>query len=93
MRTWSIGLGLALVLVAGAADLRASRALAYPVYPWCAQYGGAFGGGVNCYFSQLWQCRQAVMGTGGYCYENPFAWGRPETEPPPRARKGRRVVR
>ncbi|NVO17614.1 MAG: DUF3551 domain-containing protein [Rhodoplanes sp.] len=72
MRRWLIALGL--VAAAFAADMRQNRAEAYPIYPWCAQYGGGRGGGSNCYFANLWQCRQAISGNGGTCYENPFYW-------------------
>jgi hypothetical protein len=41
----------------------------YRLYPWCALYGGR-NGGTNCYFSNRWQCEQAVSGTGGMCVEN-----------------------
>jgi len=40
-------------------------------YPWCAQYGGTFGGS-NCGFSTMQQCRATVSGVGGYCYRNPM---------------------
>ncbi|MFZ1882131.1 MAG: DUF3551 domain-containing protein [Rhodoplanes sp.] len=65
MRTAFLGfaaLAAALAIDAGPATAQ--------VYPWCANYGGR--GGTNCYFANLWQCRQAVSGTGGYCSPNPF---------------------
>jgi hypothetical protein len=41
-------------------------------YKWCAQYGGRDGGGGrNCGFSTLAQCRATVSGIGGYCEVNP----------------------
>jgi hypothetical protein len=40
-------------------------------YPWCAQYGGTFGGS-NCGFTTIRQCRATVSGIGGYCYKNPM---------------------
>lgn len=46
-------------------------ATAYPLYPWCAQYGGR-SGGTNCYFANFGQCQASISGRGGYCYENPF---------------------
>ncbi len=56
-----------------------SAALATPAradieYAWCAQYsdGNDGGGGVNCGFSTLAQCRATISGIGGRCYENPF---------------------
>ncbi len=37
-------------------------------YPWCAQYGGFGGGGVeSCYYMTLEQCRASVAGIGGWC--------------------------
>lgn len=45
-------------------------------YRWCAQYGPAAGGGTNCYFVSLPQCRAAVSGVGGFCRPNPFYTGR-----------------
>jgi len=42
-------------------------------YPWCAQYsGGDDGGGRNCGFSTLEQCRATVSGIGGSCEPNLF---------------------
>jgi len=42
-------------------------------YPWCAQYsGGPQGGGTNCGFSTLEQCRATVSGIGGSCVVNQF---------------------
>ncbi len=42
-------------------------------YPWCAQYGGAEeGGGRNCGFSTIEQCRATVSGMGGFCEPNLF---------------------
>ncbi|NVO17613.1 MAG: DUF3551 domain-containing protein [Rhodoplanes sp.] len=64
-------LALAALGAAFALDAAAASAQSYPVYPWCAQYGSR-GGATNCYFSNLWQCRQAISGNGGTCYENPF---------------------
>jgi hypothetical protein len=37
-------------------------------YPWCGQYsGGSMGGGRNCGFVTLEQCRATVSGIGGFC--------------------------
>ena len=42
-------------------------------YPWCAQYSGAdSGGGRNCSFSTLEQCRAMIRGMGGFCEPNLF---------------------
>jgi len=40
-------------------------------YPWCAQYGGNFGG-ENCGFTTYQQCMATVSGIGGFCVRNPF---------------------
>ena len=45
-------------------------------YRWCAEYGG---GGTNCYFVTLEQCRAAISGNGGFCRQNGFYDGRPVT--------------
>jgi hypothetical protein len=40
---------------------------------WCAQYGGrGGGGGTNCGFFTLEQCRATVSGIGGFCVINQF---------------------
>jgi Protein of unknown function (DUF3551) len=40
-------------------------------YPWCAQYGGK-GGGRNCGFTTIAQCRATITGMGGFCEPNLF---------------------
>ena len=51
-------------------------------YRWCALYGGGGqGGGRNCYFITLEQCRWAISGNGGDCVPNPFYDGRPVVTP------------
>ena len=37
-------------------------------YPWCSNF--ADGAGTNCGFSTLQQCRDEIMGSGGYCDRN-----------------------
>jgi len=44
----------------------------YDPYPWCAVYGGRDGGGTNCGFLTLEQCRATVSGIGGSCELNQF---------------------
>ena len=63
----------------------AGPAIADP-YRWCAVYGGEDGGGTNCGFVTLEQCRATVSGTGGFCAVNQFYTGSSE-EPARRARK------
>jgi hypothetical protein len=51
-------------------------------YRWCADYSGGFGGGgTNCGFVTLEQCRATVSGIGGFCRPNPFYDGRPVVVP------------
>jgi hypothetical protein len=51
-------------------------------YRWCAAYGGdEGGGGSNCYFMTLEQCRAAISGNGGFCNPNNFYDGRPVMTP------------
>jgi hypothetical protein len=56
----------------------------YDPYPWCAVYGGrGGGGGTNCGFLTIEQCRATVSGIGGFCAPNQFYNPRPAA----RARK------
>jgi hypothetical protein len=69
MRKMLLAVGLAAI------GFAAQPAHADP-YRWCAEYGGARGGGgTNCYFRTLGQCRATVSGTGGFCRPNPFYTG------------------
>jgi hypothetical protein len=78
-------LGLA-VAIGLAASFFAGMAAAEP-YKWCASYGTTTGGGgSNCGFVTLEQCRATVSGIGGSCNVNPFYTG-PEERPAKRARK------
>ena len=77
---------LALAVLAGFAATPALPAQADP-YRWCAHYSGEGGGGTNCYFMTLEQCRWAISGAGGYCGPNPFYDGVPLDRPSPRARR------
>jgi hypothetical protein len=48
-------------------------------YPWCAVYSESTIGATNCGFSTLAQCRAAISGAGGGCYQNPaYAVASPE---------------
>jgi hypothetical protein len=70
-------LALATIMYAGLL----SSAHADP-YRWCADYnGGLGGGGTNCGFVTLEQCRATVSGIGGFCRPNPFYDGRPVVVP------------
>jgi hypothetical protein len=45
----------------------------YDPYKWCAEYWGrSGGGGTNCGFLTIEQCRAAVSGVGGSCEPNQF---------------------
>ena len=46
-------------------------------YPWCEYLGGGMGGGGgrNCGFVTLEQCRETVAGMGGFCERNLFYTG------------------
>ena len=64
---------LKLVLFAAVALAGIARPAAAIEYPWCAQYsGGDTGGGRNCGFFTLEQCRATVSGIGGFCEPNLF---------------------
>lgn len=72
MKTIAFAALLALVALFAAAP--SARAQIY--YPWCAVYsGGMGGGGTNCGFSTIEQCRATVSGVGGFCQQNPFYTG------------------
>ena len=66
------------IVVIGIAPIASLPTLVTPVraeieYPWCAQYsGGEEGGGRNCGFSTLEQCRATISGMGGFCEPNLF---------------------
>lgn len=66
----------------------ASRPAGADPYRWCAEYGGfRGGGGTNCYFVTLGQCRAAISGVGGFCRPNPFYTGRDRTVGSGRSRR------
>jgi hypothetical protein len=63
----------AFFILAAIASMSATPARAAIEYPWCAQYGGGEeGGGRNCGFSTLEQCRATISGIGGFCEPNLF---------------------
>ena len=71
-----------------------SVATAADPYRWCAEYGnGESGGGANCYFVTLEQCRAAISGNGGFCRQNGFYDGRPVTTPGTVVRRSQSRVR
>jgi len=68
-----------LASIAGTALAPALALEKYDPYPWCAVYGGRGGGGTNCGFLTLAQCRATVSGIGGSCEPNQFYNPRPGT--------------
>jgi Protein of unknown function (DUF3551) len=72
VRTLAIFCSLALLpQLATSAPARAHE-MPYDPYPWCAEYYGPLGGGTNCGFLTIEQCRAAVSGIGGSCEPNQF---------------------
>lgn len=65
----------------------AKAAMPYDPYPWCAVYSGDGGGGTNCGFLTIEQCRATVSGIGGFCAPNQFYNPKASTD---RARKPRK---
>ena len=56
-------------------------------YPWCINYGASGdGGGTNCGFTTLEQCRETISGLCGSCAPNSYYTGPPE-KPIKHARK------
>jgi len=53
-----------LIALVGTAVSTPARAyvMPYDPYPWCAVYGGRDGGGTNCDFLTIGQCRATVSG-------------------------------
>ncbi len=74
-----VAFAVLLSLLAGAATVGPAQA---DPYRWCAKYaGGGFGGGTNCYFVTIEQCRATLSGNGGFCEPNTLYDGRPVTTP------------
>jgi hypothetical protein len=69
-------LGLAAAAGLAASFLFSTGAASADPYRWCAVYGGdRGGGGGNCGFVTLEQCRATISGIGGFCRENLFYTG------------------
>lgn len=64
--------GAAFAFIAAISSAAHSYDLPYDPYPWCAFYSGDGGGGTNCGFLTLEQCRATVSGIGGSCGPNQF---------------------
>jgi len=71
---------LAAVLAAVVTCVIGSPAAQADPYRWCAVYGGKGGGGQNCGFVTIEQCRATVSGIGGFCQPNLFYDGKPFDE-------------
>jgi len=79
---------LAMIMAVLATSLMPATGQADP-YKWCAHYSGDDGGGgTNCGFVTIEQCRATISGIGGYCELNPFYTG-PAERPAKRASKPR----
>jgi hypothetical protein len=76
---------MAILAMLGASALTPAHGyeMPYDPYPWCAVYSGDGGGGTNCGFLTIEQCRATVSGIGGFCAPNQFYNPRPAA----RARK------
>jgi hypothetical protein len=77
------GLIVLAALVTTAPTPASAYVMPYDPYPWCAVYGGRGGGGTNCGFLTIQQCRDTVSGIGGFCAPNQFY----NPKPAARARK------
>jgi len=71
------------VLGASASTPAHAYEMPYDPYAWCAVYSGDGGGGTNCGFLTIEQCRATVSGIGGFCAPNQFY----NPKPAARARK------
>jgi len=79
---------LAVAAVGAAIVVAPSSGRANIEYPWCAVYGGDFGGASNCGFTTWEQCMATVSGIGGFCDRNQFYTG-PEPAQPRRVKRKR----
>jgi Protein of unknown function (DUF3551) len=80
-------LAAATVMIFGAQLLAAAGARAEIEYPYCHEVNGGYGSGfVSCGFTTMAQCRETVLGMGGWCLANPYyvAGRAPATEERPR---------
>jgi len=77
MRFASIVFAALVALFALALTPAQAYVMPYDPYPWCAVYGGRGGGGTNCGFLTIEQCRATVSGIGGFCAPNQFYNPRP----------------
>ena len=73
MRRGDFGLTVGAALVVSQFFLMGAAA-ASP-FKWCAQYSNRMGGGTNCGFVTIEQCRETISGMGGICRRNPHYTG------------------
>jgi uncharacterized protein DUF3551 len=58
-------------------------------YPYCIGVNGGYGSGFeSCGFTTMAQCRETVLGMGGWCYANPRYSVRREPAADGRSRRG-----
>ena len=78
------------ILTAAVASLIAiTGARAEIEYPYCVGVNGGYGSGFeSCGFATMAQCRETVLGMGGWCYVNPRYSGRHEPATDGRVRRG-----
>lgn len=69
MRILLIGLGV--VAVVSAADIRTGSAQGYYDNNWCIADGLHGGGSMDCTYRTFQQCLASRSGNGGMCMENP----------------------
>lgn len=82
-------LTLSLTVIAGLMAASAAGPANADPYKYCAVYDGQDGGGgTNCGFVTLAQCRATISGIGGVCAPNQFYDG--VSFDGPRSRQGRR---
>jgi len=86
---WNITSALFLLTALVCLCANATPARAEIEYPWCAVYN-MIGGGTNCGFSTLAQCRATISGIGGSCEPNQFYKGPINNGSHPKPRKKRR---
>jgi hypothetical protein len=70
--TLAIYCGLAALLLLATLLPAPAYEMPYDPYKWCAKYWGRDGGGTNCGFLTMEQCRAAISGVGGSCEPNQF---------------------
>ena len=81
----AVAIGISVQLIAG------TGSHAEIEYPYCQGVGGGRGAGfVSCGFATMAQCRETMMGMGGWCQPNPYYFTGPTSATEIRARRGTR---